>query len=106
MFAAGVASGQFDEPGVKLYDARDTEMRNARADEGFDGFEFMLLPGLTLTPRLVSHEFFNDQQIGFALWCFLTEFIGLLASFSVPGRGIGQGHLGASPFGFSEMPLT
>jgi hypothetical protein len=46
MFAAGVASGQFDEPGVKLYDARDTEMRNARADEGFDGFEFMLLPGL------------------------------------------------------------
>jgi hypothetical protein len=44
MFPPGVASGRFDEPGVKLYGVRDTEMRNARADEGFDGFEFMLLP--------------------------------------------------------------
>jgi hypothetical protein len=75
MFAARVASGQLDEPGVKLYDARDTEgaqrlsRRTFRRVQGHVAARFD-----TLTPRLVSHEFFNDQQIGFALWCFLPDF--------------------------------
>jgi hypothetical protein len=52
MFAAGVASGQFDEPGMKLYDAHDTEMRNARADEGFARKQLFLLAFYRFTKRL------------------------------------------------------